>query len=141
MPGALVDTNILVYAHQPGTNDPRAKKAKKVYAERVLAGDGFVSVQNLAELSSVCLNKLKPPLDPRVVSGIVADISTACGLLQPSADTVKSALRGVKLHLLSFWDSMLWAIAKESGMDEILSEDLQDGQVIDGVKIRNPLKP
>lgn len=140
MSGALVDTNILVYAYEPASADPRAPKAKKSMIEHVVAGDGYVSVQNLAELSSVCLTKLQPPLQPSVIRDILRDVGTALSVLRPSTSTVESALVGVEKHQLSFWDAMLWAIAKENGVGEILSEDFQDGQTLEGVRFRNPLK-
>ncbi len=140
MPGVLVDTNILVYAYQPGGSDPRIALAKRVLSERTLAGDGFVSVQNLAELSSVCLTKVKPPLTSKKIQDLLGDLEMVLSVLRPSADTVKSAVSAVDRHGLSFWDAMLWSIAKENGLAEILSEDLQDGQILEGVRFRNPLK-
>lgn len=140
MAGALVDTNLLVYAYQPTSGDPRIPRAKKILADRMSAGDGFVSVQNLAELSAVCLTKLTPPLPISALRQILLDVEAALAVLAPSADTVRSAVSGVGKHRLSFWDAMLWAVAKEGGLDEILSEDLQDGQTVEGVRFRNPLK-
>jgi len=140
MTGALVDTNILVYAYEPAGADPKTAKAKSTISGLVLAGDGYVSVQNLAELSSVCLTKLRPPLPPTTVKEMVSDIRTAMSVLQPTASTVEVALVGVDKHRLSFWDAMLWAIAMENSLGEILSEDFQDGRVLEGVRFTNPLK-
>jgi predicted nucleic acid-binding protein len=39
---------------------------------------------------------------------------------------------------LSFWDSLLWAIAKENNCSLTISEDFQDNSILGGVKIRNP---
>jgi predicted nucleic acid-binding protein len=140
MSGAIVDTNVLVYAYLPAGADPRTAKAKTTISALVLAGDGYVSVQNLAELSSVCLTKLRPPLPPTTIKEMVSDLRRALSVLQPTASTVESALVGVDKHRLSFWDAMLWAIAKENSLGEILSEDFQDGQLIEGVRFTNPLK-
>lgn len=40
----------------------------------------------------------------------------------------------------SFWDSGIVAAALRAGATELWSEDLQDGQVIESLKIRNPLQ-
>jgi predicted nucleic acid-binding protein len=141
MPGALVDTNILVYAYQAAGNDPRSKAAKEILEEFVLAGGGFVGVQNLSEFSSVCLTKVHPPLSPGDVRGVVVDLEQGLTVLAPTAGTVKAALGAVEKHSLSFWDAMIWAVAKENGLDEVLSEDFQEGREIEGVRFRNPLKP
>jgi len=141
MPGALVDTNILVYAYQADGADPRSKVAKEVLAGFVLAGGGFVSVQSLSEFSSVCLTKVRPPLAPGKVRGVVDDLEQAFTVLAPTAGTVKAALSGVEKHRLSFWDAMVWAVAKENDLEEVLSEDFQEGLEIEGVRFRNPLRP
>lgn len=57
-------------------------------------------------------------------------------MLRPSSDTVRTALQGVSDHGLSFRDSMLWAV--ENRLSRIYSEDFQDGQVLGGVRFRNP---
>jgi predicted nucleic acid-binding protein len=43
-------------------------------------------------------------------------------------------------HQFSYWDSLIVAAALEAGCSVLYSEDMQDGQVIDGrLSIRNPL--
>ncbi len=140
MTATLVDTNVLVYAYQKGRDDPRHRKAKEALAELILGGGGCVSVQSLAELSSVFLKKQKPPLPPADILGIVADLEAALSVLRPGADTVKGALRAVDAHQLPFWDAMIWSVARENGVGEILSEDFQDGRTVEGVRFRNPLR-
>lgn len=41
-------------------------------------------------------------------------------------------------HRLSWWDALVVAAAREQGCAVLLTEDLQDGALIDGVRIRNP---
>jgi predicted nucleic acid-binding protein len=41
---------------------------------------------------------------------------------------------------MSFWDAMLWAVAKENEVTEIGTEDFQDGRLAEGVRFRNPLR-
>lgn len=139
MSGVLVDTNILVYAYYPA-GDPRSEKAKAVLEERGDRGDGFVSVQNLAELSAFCLNKAKPPVSVPGVRATLDSVEALFSMVRPGSETVRSALHAVEKHRLSFWDALIWAQAKENGLDEILTEDMQDGQVVEGVRIRNPLR-
>ena len=57
---------------------------------------------------------------------------------QPS---VKDALAAIDLHRqtqISFWDAMILQSAKELNCKQIYSEDLNDGQLIGGIKIINP---
>jgi len=49
--------------------------------------------------------------------------------------------RGWKLqdrYQLSFWDSLIVAAAKTTLCGFVLTEDLQDGQELDGVEVVNP---
>jgi predicted nucleic acid-binding protein len=39
---------------------------------------------------------------------------------------------------LSFWDGMIVAAAYSKNVETILTEDLKDGQVIEGIRIQNP---
>jgi predicted nucleic acid-binding protein len=39
---------------------------------------------------------------------------------------------------LRYWNALIIAIAKHEGWEEVVSEDLNHGQVYDGVRVRNP---
>jgi len=41
-------------------------------------------------------------------------------------------------HQLSFWDALIVSAAVEAGCKSILTEDLNDGQELDGVRVENP---
>jgi predicted nucleic acid-binding protein len=45
----------------------------------------------------------------------------------------------VELAKLSFWDALIVATAEQVGAAQLLSEDLNDGQEIAGIKVINPL--
>ena len=49
-----------------------------------------------------------------------------------SAAVFTSALKVMEGYRLSFWDS-LWATAKENRCSLIISEDFQDGFILDGI--------
>ena len=44
------------------------------------------------------------------------------------------------LHQLSFWDGLIIAAAATATSSELISEDLSDGQSIQGIWIRNPFR-
>jgi predicted nucleic acid-binding protein len=43
------------------------------------------------------------------------------------------------LAQVSFWDALIVAAAEQAGAGLLLSEDLNDGQSIAGIKVVNPL--
>jgi predicted nucleic acid-binding protein len=59
-------------------------------------------------------------------------------VILPKATTLKFAIDAVENHKLSFWDAMLWATAKQAGVNILLSEDFQHGRALEGVSFRNP---
>jgi predicted nucleic acid-binding protein len=53
-------------------------------------------------------------------------------------DTLDMATNGVIGHKLSFWDAMIWAVAEQHGLEEILTEDGPIGSTIGHVTFTNP---
>ncbi len=51
------------------------------------------------------------------------------------------ALRGVREHLLSYYDAQIWAVARLGQVGAVLSEGFNPGAVLDGVSLANPLDP
>jgi predicted nucleic acid-binding protein len=59
-------------------------------------------------------------------------------VLYPTDEVLRTAVRGASLHRLAWFDAHLWAYAESYGLDEILSEDFQDGRLYGSVRARNP---
>ena len=51
---------------------------------------------------------------------------------------VLEAARGVRDHVMSFWDAQVWATAKLNQIPVVFSEDFASGSVIEGVRFENP---
>lgn len=129
---AFFDTNILVYAF--AQNDPRA-----VAAEALLAGGGVVSVQVLNEFTAVAVRKLGMSWDE--VTDSLAAIRVLCPSPQPlTLATHEAGLRIARQYGYRIYDALIIAAALEAGCQVLLSEDLQHGQSIEGLTIRNPFK-
>ena len=63
-------------------------------------------------------------------------------LLPINGSVVLEALRGVREHLLSYYDAPEnWAVARLGQVVVVLSEDFNPGAVLDGVSFANPLDP
>lgn len=138
MTGVLIDTDVLIRAYQAGGGDPRAGKAKDALEELVHRGDGYLSVQNLAEFTRLVRTNLASPVPASTVRETIARLEHVFEVLRPSSSTVGRALHGVEKHGLPFWDSMVWAVAHENGIDEVLTQDLPPRHEIEGVRYRNP---
>lgn len=55
-----------------------------------------------------------------------------------SVENVFHALQISKDSQLSYWDSLIIAVAADAGCSTVYSEDLSNGQIISGVRIVNP---
>ena len=51
---------------------------------------------------------------------------------------IQEAIDGSILNQLSFWDSLILAAASSAGCSTVVSEDLNSGQIVLGVKVQNP---
>ncbi len=123
------DTNILLYLLS-------ADSAKAQRAEELVAEGGRVSVQVLNEFASVASRKLRMPLAE--IRECLEPIRSICAVEPVTVETHARGLDVAERRGLSIYDSMIVAAALLAGCDTLYSEDLQDGQRIDGLLIRNP---
>jgi predicted nucleic acid-binding protein len=127
----FLDTNVLICATLQA--DPRSEVARSLLARR-----GTVSVQVLNEFANVASRKMRRPW-PEIGRALAA-IRMLCA--PPLALTVGIHEAGLAIAARTgyrFYDALIIAAALEARCETLFSEDLQDGQVIDGrLTIRNP---
>lgn len=129
-----LDTNILVYVE--GVNGVEGETASRALIAKLPEAQGVVPVQVLGELYNVLVRKAGWPRD-RARTAIAAWRDTF--LLGPT--TMTAILGAIDLatdHQLNIWDSVMVAVAAESGCRLLLSEDMQDGFTWGGVTVVNP---
>ena len=135
---AFVDSNVLIYAHDLDAGVKRERAAAKL-RELWDAGTGRLSVQVLQEFYVSATQRLAAP----IARSTAREVIKTYGLWihrATSVDTVARATEIAEFARISFWDALIVASAEEVDADELLSEDLNDGQEIAGIKIVNPLK-
>ena len=44
-------------------------------------------------------------------------------------------------HRLSFWDALIWAVAKRNRIPYLLTEDAKHGRFLEGVRFLKPFDP
>lgn len=126
----FLDSNILVYVFSKG--DPRT-----AIAENLLFDGGVISVQVLNEFVNVLQHKERRPW-----AEIRTALTSVRALLDPPVQlTVKLHEKAVTLaerYGSRIYDCLIVAAALEVGCTTLYTEDLQHGQVIDGLTVRNP---
>jgi predicted nucleic acid-binding protein len=133
----FVDSNILIYAHDSDAGAKRSRAAEKL-TELWSSGVGRLSVQVLQEFFVNVTKKLTTPVARSTAREIVSNY--AVWVREPTTpNTVTRAIDIAQLAQISFWDALIVASAEQSYATHILSEDLNEGQIIIGIQIVNPL--
>jgi len=132
--GAFFDSNVLIYTL--AQNDQRQGTAA-----RLLAAGGTISVQSLNEFAAVARRKLR--LSWPEVTQALAAVRALCPPPLPITLATHDAALGIAARLgYRIYDGLIVASALEAGCATLYSEDLHDGQVIEGaLTIRNPFTP
>lgn len=132
----FLDTNIAVYAVD--SHDSRKHEIAADLIDAAVSGEGFrISAQVLFEFANICQKKLG------CTAQEVLKLLDGLGVVETVNQTPQIVARAVEIKALygiSLQDSMIVAAAEKSGCAELLSEDLSDGQVYAGVRVRNPFK-
>lgn len=133
---AFLDTNVLLYAYDASAGDRHARAASLVgdLAQRRLA---VTSVQVLQEFYVNATAKIAQPLSTQAALERIG-LFSRWPTHAPTAREVISAASLAAEAQLSFWDAMIVTSAAELGCAVLWSEDLNAGQQIAGVRIRNP---
>jgi predicted nucleic acid-binding protein len=131
----FVDSNILIYAHDV---DAKAKHdtAKDVLRELWSQRTGVLSVQVLQEFYVNVTRKIASPLSKEEARLVVNSYTVWC--TETTAAEIAAAFRIEDESRIKFWDALIVASAAKASAVRILSEDMNDQQIIAGVRIENP---
>jgi predicted nucleic acid-binding protein len=137
MAAILVDTNLIFYAHDP------ADSTKQATAIRVLdhlhsTGAGRLSTQTLAEFFAAVTRGRKPLLTATKAAQQVENLVSSWIVFEVSSLVVIEAVRGVRSHKFSYWDSQIWATARLNQVPTVFTEDFNVGATIEGVRFVSP---
>jgi predicted nucleic acid-binding protein len=134
----FLDTNVLLYAFDRES----VKKhpiARDIVEDLWRSGTGILSTQVLQEFFVNVTKKIAVPVPLRTARGIVLDFLKWKVVVNDGGALV-SAIDIQAEYGYSFWDALILQAALEGGVTFLLSEDLKDGQRIQGVTIRNPFR-
>lgn len=132
----FVDANVLVYAHDASAG-PRQRAAEELLARLWDTGTGCLSVQVLQEFFVSVTRKVAKPLPVPEALARVRELAVWT-VFAPTAEDVIAAIGLHTQARISFWDAMIVVAAADTGCDVLWTEDLTDGQVLQGVRIQNP---
>lgn len=132
---AFLDANVVIYAFDA------TEPAKQAIARELLQAGGFVvSAQVLGEFYTVATRRLAQPPSVQEAADTV-DALLATRVVALDRALVQAAIQTSMTAQLSYWDALIVEAAVAAGCDRVLTEDLNDGRIIRGVRIENPFTP
>jgi len=132
----FVDTNVFVYARdssEPAKQPVAASAVERLWHSR----NGRTSMQILNEYYVTVTRKLTPGIPPAIAWSDVEALFawSPCPI---DRRLVEDAHAIEVQYALSWWDSLVVAAARACDCTALLTEDMQDGQVVGGVRLVNP---
>jgi predicted nucleic acid-binding protein len=132
----FVDTNVLVYAHDADAGE-KYSLAKELVAHLWEARTGILSTQVLQEFIVAVTRKVPSPVSIAQARRAVRNYF-AWQLVVNDSKIILQATEIQEAHHLSFWDALIVSAAFAGNAAVIATEDLNHGQRIEGILIRNP---
>jgi predicted nucleic acid-binding protein len=126
---SFFDTNVVLYLLSA-----QARRADR--SEALLRAGGIVSVQVLNEVTSVARKKMK--LSWIEIEELLALVKSCCDVVPLTLQGHELALKIAQRHQLAVYDAMICASAAAAGASVLWTEDMNDGQLVEGVRISNP---
>lgn len=133
----LVDTNVLVYAHDRRFPDKQRRAVQVLVALRA-AGIGRLGTQCLAEFFNSTTRRIGGLLSQEEAATQVADLAEGWPVLSLTSAIILEAVRGVRQHHMNYWDAQIWASARLNQVDAVFSEDFNSGSSLEGIRFINP---
>ena len=134
----FVDTNVLVYSRDASQLEKQVRAAEWI-SHLWTTGSGRLSLQVISEYYAVVTGKLKPGMEVTSAREDVVDLFT-WQPLPMTPDLIAEAWIVQDLFRLSWWDSLILAAAKILQCNYLLSEDFQDAQNFQGIRVVNPFR-
>lgn len=132
----FLDTNIIIYAYTSSV-EKKHSIAMNIIEDLWRSGSGVISTQVVQEFFVSVTTKIQKPLNKVIAREIVHDLLKWDVVLNDGESIVKAIDIHQRYHY-SFWDALIIHAAIQGNAAVLLSEDLSDGQIIQGVKIKNP---
>jgi len=135
----FLDTNVLVYSFDP-IHINKCETARQLIEEGLESGSGCISFQVIQEFLSLATRKLPSPMSVDAAKRYLQDVLLPLCSLYSNAKLYEETLEIHQRWQYSFYDSLIITAALRADCKILYSEDLQDGQIIWDLTIRNPFR-
>ena len=133
----FLDTNVLVYSLDFSAPDKK-QIAQKLVHDALSVQSALISYQVVQETLHTVQRKFATTVRDDDARLLLEHMLVPLMRVMPSAALYTDALRIAQRFKFSFYDSLIVAAALSAGCKQLLTEDMQHGQVIEGLRIVNP---
>lgn len=133
----FLDNNVLLFAY---SKSPAEIRHRDIARALLLESNWRISAQVLQEfyVNAVRARAGEVAMLGREEAAVVVARLSELATVSIDAELVLKAIQISQSHQLSYWDGAIVAAAIRCGANELLSQDLNAGQVIEGVRVVNP---
>ena len=133
----FIDTNLFIYQLE-ALDEGKSATADRIISRGVETHDACISFQVVQECLNTALRKAEIPLSKDQMRTYLDKVLEPLFRVPASVSLYNRALDVEARYRYSFYDSLIIAAALDAGCTRLYSEDMQDGQRIEGLTIENP---
>ena len=133
----FLDTNVFIYLFDE-TDDFKRRRAESVVQSAIDGRSGCISYQIVQETLNVLTGRLN--IGQQVAEVLMDTTLAPLWTIYPSPTLFRLGLDVRARYRFSYYDSLIVAAALQAGCTRLYTEDMQHGQVIDGLTIEDPFR-
>ena len=135
----FIDTNVFVYQLE-ALDEDKSAVADRIIREGIETNNACISFQVVQECLNTMLRKAEIPLSTEETRAYMESVLGPLFRVPASMPLYRRALDLQSRYRYGFYDSLIVAAALDAGCNLLYSEDLQNGQQIEGLRIENPFE-
>jgi len=128
-----IDSNVLIYAEFEPDSEKGIRSTELILQA---ARDGVIPAQVLGEFLRFVQRRLPASFEDAVRQALIYQ---SVFLTPPTTDAIiNKASELARVHRMQLWDGVVCAASAQAGAKVLLTEDVQDGRIIDSLRLMNP---
>jgi predicted nucleic acid-binding protein len=133
----FLDSNIILYSID-SASIAKQKTAKSLVVDALKNNASLISFQVVQETLNIAQRKFDFPITEQDAQKLLQTVLMPLMKVLPSESLYLEALRIQGRYKFSFYDSLIVSAALSQQCKQLFTEGMQNGQIIEGLKIVNP---
>ena len=133
----FIDTNLFIYQLE-AADERKRDIADGIIRQGIETGNACISYQVVQECLNTVLRKAEVPLDHSGARSYLDHVLAPLLRVSASVDLYHRGLDIQVRYRFAFYDALIIAAALEAGCTTLYSEDMQHGQRVDTLTIKDP---